>query len=70
MPSSGTCGSDITWTLNAAGRLTLTGTGDMEDYPMSTNPPYNRDYVVSVAVGEGITSVGDRASQSALSLKA
>ena len=29
---SGTCGSNITWTLDSEGTLTFTGSGDMADY--------------------------------------
>ena len=30
--TSGTCGENVTWTLSDDGTLTISGTGDMEDY--------------------------------------
>ncbi len=30
---SGTCGDNVSWTLDDEGTLTISGTGDMEDYP-------------------------------------
>ncbi len=30
--TSGTCGNDLTWTLTEDGLLTISGTGDMDDY--------------------------------------
>lgn len=29
---SGTCGENVTWTLDSAGTLTISGTGLMKDY--------------------------------------
>lgn len=31
-PTSGTCGENLTWTLDGAGTLTISGTGEMEDF--------------------------------------
>ena len=30
--TSGTCGENLTWTLDSEGTLTISGTGKMEDY--------------------------------------
>ena len=58
---SGTCGADgdgssVTWTLDASGTLTFTGTGAIRDYASSA-PPW-RYSAVTVVVGEGITRLG------------
>ena len=63
-PASGTCGaegdgSNVTWTLDASGTLTFTGTGAIRDYASSA-PPW-RYSAVTVVVGEGITRLGERA---------
>ena len=54
--ASGTCGaegdgSNVTWTIDAAGTLTFTGTGAIRDYASSA-PPW-RYSAVTVVVGEG-----------------
>ena len=59
--ASGTCGaegdgSNVTWTLDASGTLTFTGTGAIRDYASSA-PPW-RYSAVTVVVGEGITRLG------------
>ena len=35
---SGTCGENLTWTLDSEGMLTISGTGEMDDYESSTIP--------------------------------
>ena len=55
--SSGTCGDNITWSLDDAGVLTLTGTGNMTDYAYSDRSPWG-EAVKSVNIAEGITSIG------------
>ena len=62
---SGTCGaegdgSNVTWTIDAAGTLTFTGTGAMRDYMFGVWTPW-RTRAVTVVVGEGITRIGERA---------
>ncbi len=67
---SGTNGS-LTWTLDLAGHLTVTGTGDMEDISIWNEEWDCIDYpwktyesmapVAEAIIGEGITSIGERA---------
>lgn len=64
-PASGTCGaegdgSNVTWTLDASGTLTFTGTGAIRDYMFGVWTPW-RTRAVTVVVGEGITRIGERA---------
>ena len=53
---SGTCGDNITWTLDSDGLLTLEGTGAMPDY--TDNRPQWRKKVTKAIIGEGITTIG------------
>ena len=60
--SSGTCGDNLTWTLDA-GTLTISGTGDMWD-DASANQSFMYNYrrvVSSIVIEEGVTSIGDYA---------
>ena len=63
--ANGTCGTNITWSLNNDYVLTIAGTGDMADYEYRDN--YNRpwyDYcsqIVDVNVLDGVTSIGNYA---------
>ena len=59
---SGTCGKNLTWTLDDTGLLTISGTGDMDDYPHSAekrSPWYDhRKSVERVVIENGVESVG------------
>ena len=66
--ASGNCGANgnnLTWTLDSAGRLNITGTGAMKDYYTSsttTAPWYSHsDDILQVTIGNGVTSIGDYA---------
>lgn len=57
--TSGSCGADLTWTVNTeTGELTISGTGAMNDYSSTTAPwkAYN-DVITKVTVGEGVTAL-------------
>lgn len=58
---SGTCGADITWSLDKeSGLLELNGTGEMNsDIFFLTYPLYT--YVTDIRISDGITSIGDYA---------
>ena len=58
---SGTCGaegdgSNLTWTLDSEGVLTISGSGDMHGYGPSDAPWHGR--VKSAVIAEGVTSIG------------
>ena len=73
--ASGTCGYNLTWDLSCEGVLTISGTGEMENYD---NPYNNFDYTVysiapwreynnlitSVIIKDGVTSIGSYAFES------
>ena len=68
-PKTGTCGSNLTWYLDCSGTLTISGTGDMDNWTGYTEVPwYNKDTklgtkgflpIERVIIEEGVTSVGD-----------
>lgn len=59
---SGTCGENLTWTLDDAGTLTISGTGEMTDWETGCAPWYSSGLSVkSVIVGYGVTSIGNSA---------
>lgn len=51
----GSCGSDLTWTLDDVGVLTIQGTGRMDDY---SQVPWDTDKVQKVIVKNGVLSIG------------
>ena len=67
---SGACGENLTWTLDAAGTLTVSGTGAMEDYRYYRNTPWyqSRDSIKAVVIESGVTSIGDWAFSGCSSL--
>ena len=59
----GTCGDNLTWTLNTKdSTLTISGTGAMTDYmDYSPAPWYDyQSYIKYVTLPDGLTSIGDR----------
>lgn len=69
--AEGTCGDDLTWVLDDAGVLTISGEGEMEDYESFNNasPWYKyRDSITSVIIKEGVTSIGKQAFASCTKL--
>ena len=61
---SGTCGNNLTWTLDNSGTLTISGTGDMYDFTYDetgscTSPWVDyRSMIRSIAIGSGVTYIG------------
>ena len=61
--AEGTCGYNLTWTLDGDGTLTISGTGKMKDYYPSNNDttaPWgeNCSLIKSVVISDGVTSIG------------
>jgi hypothetical protein len=57
--TSGTCGDNLTWTLED-GVLTISGTGEMQDdWTFSDEWREIRDNVTSVVIEKGVTSISD-----------
>ena len=68
--ASGICGENLTWTLDAAGTLTVSGTGAMEDYHIYNDMPWyqSRDSIKAVVVENGVTTIGEYAFSGCSSL--
>ena len=61
---SGSCGDSMSWTLSyLTNTLTISGTGDMEDYSENSHPSWYalRDSVYAVVIENGITTIGNYA---------
>jgi len=60
---SGTCGDNLTWTLDDAGTLTISGTGPMDNYDLfdDINAPWYGDKraVKKVIIEDGVTTIGN-----------
>ena len=55
---SGSCGANLKWSYSD-GVLTITGTGDMDDYGQNTAPwQEHRGDVTQICLPEGLTSIG------------
>ena len=50
--SSGTCGDNLTWTLDDEGTLTISGTGEVN------SSPWNKSSVKTVIIQNGVASIG------------
>lgn len=64
--TSGTCGDNLTWTLDADGTLTINGTGNMNDYTStysrSPAPWYSqRASIKKLSISYSVTSIGNYA---------
>jgi len=59
---SGTCGDNLQWKLTDEGVLTITGTGEMQDWHKSKPSPWHADKSVKqVIIGDGVTTIGSSA---------
>ena len=69
--ATGVCGDGVTWTLDADGALTVSGSGAMDDWGPAAAPPwknYKAD-ITSVTVEDGVTNVGNYAFASCPALQ-
>ncbi len=59
---TGSCGSDLTWTMREDGCLEFSGTGAMTNYIASTQPWADyRASITSIEIPSGVTSIGNYA---------
>ena len=69
-PAHGICGDDLTWTLDEAGTLTVSGSGAMYDYTIKTRPWYEYcDQIFEVVISAGVTRIGKSAFDSCDNIK-
>ncbi len=69
VPTSGTCGDNLTWTLSN-GVLTISGTGPMANFATARAVPWYdfRESIGNVVIERGVTSIGNSAFHSCSSL--
>ncbi len=59
---SGTCGENLTWTLDDEGVLIISGEGEMTDYNSEDNrSPWAWSYIKTVVVNAGVRNIGNYA---------
>ncbi len=63
---SGSCGEQLTWTLDSEGLLTISGEGPMTDYPSDRETPFYSNFwedkgIRSLVIDEGVTTIGSYA---------
>ena len=56
--ASGSCGENVTYTLDSAGVCTISGTGKMDGYLYRSKRPWNEYTVKSVCISSGVTNIG------------
>lgn len=66
---SGTRGDNVTWELDADGVLKIRGSGAMQDFEDKQSPFYNKNTIKKVIVADGVTSIGEQAFSTCMSLK-
>ncbi|MDO4173338.1 MAG: S-layer homology domain-containing protein [Eubacteriales bacterium] len=61
--ASGSCGAKATWSLDGNGTLTISGSGEMDNYTEANSAPYAKysDKIQSVVVQTGISRIGEEA---------
>lgn len=57
--TSGTCGDNLTWELSEDGVLTISGTGEMDDWNSSANFGWSsmRNQIKKVVINDGVTNI-------------
>ena len=54
----GSCGESLTWTLDADGTLTISGTGKMADFPVAAPWAAYKTQILSLSVATSPASCG------------
>ena len=68
--TSGTCGENLTWTLDSSGKLTISGTGSMDNWTYERDAPWHayRADITKLVIENGVTSIGGNAFSSCTNL--
>ena len=56
--ANGTCGDNVTWTLDEKGVLTISGTGAMDDYEQIEKKPWSNLVIKKISISDAVTSIG------------
>ncbi len=69
--TNGTCGENLTWTLDDEGTLTISGTGAMTDWGSYSDTPWYdvQDDINAIIIKDGVTNIGDFAFEYCESLE-
>ena len=61
--ANGACGPNLTWELTSDSILTISGTGEMDNYAWPLNAPWYsiRNLIAHVVIQPGVTSIGNSA---------
>ena len=61
--TNGTCGENVSWSLDDAGTLTISGTGAIEDYAFTNSTPWYgvKSKIKAIVIENGVTAVGQAA---------
>ncbi|MDO5415556.1 MAG: leucine-rich repeat domain-containing protein, partial [Bacillota bacterium] len=68
---SGNCGDNMSWELDDDGLLTISGSGEMDDYSTYGKVPWNtyKSKIKMVVISDGVTSIGDYAFYQCVNMK-
>ncbi len=66
--ANGTCGDNLTWVLTEGGTLTISGTGEMDDYSWENAAPWKHKSIISVVIESGVTGISANAFEGCESL--
>ena len=72
--ASGSCGSNLKWTLTSDGTLTISGSGAMTNYSYSSSYGSTAPWasinssITKLVIGDSVTSIGERAFRNCTSL--
>ena len=58
---SGSCGDNVTWSLDENGLLTISGSGAMYDYEWGKSPFNDNEQITDVVIEDGVTTIGEGA---------
>lgn len=60
---TGSSTNNVSWEVTAEGVLTISGSGEMEDFAGSSSAPWyeKESTITSIVIGEGVTSIGNYA---------
>lgn len=59
--TSGSCGDNVTWSIDSNRVLTISGNGPMDDYSFWAFTPWFGQTISQVVIENGVTSIGDNA---------
>ena len=59
--ASGTCGEEVTWTLDSDYKLVISGSGVIADYAWYDDTPWAdyRTQITEIEIGDDITKIGN-----------